>query len=179
MSPAYSTFQDLIGNCSSEERQRIGQRFMRDLAPDIEARLSAILSDDSAGLHWVTQLQKEPKDFSYKEVLSEATRAKELRPLYDFCVQWLLSIEISNESIRYYAALVEYYSVYKLRRFDTPTAYFYLLCYAYHRTHIIHDNLIDALIDNVRHYEEQAGPAAKWMEELYPPSAIYENYYHL
>ncbi len=156
VSPAYSTFQDLIGNCLSEERQRIGQRFMRDLDPDIEAALSAILSDDSAGLHWMTQLKKEPKDFSYKEVLSEATRAKELKSLYDFCVQWLPRIEISNESIRYYAALVEYYSVYKLRRFDTPTAYFYLLCYAYHRTHTIHDNLIDALIYNVRHYEEQA-----------------------
>lgn len=75
MSPAYSTFQDLIGNCLSEEHQRIGQRVMRDLDPDIEAALSAILSDDSAGLHWVTHLKKEPRDFTYKEVLSEAARA--------------------------------------------------------------------------------------------------------
>jgi TnpA family transposase len=154
--PAYSTFQDLIGRCLSEERQRIGERLTRDLVPDIEAGLSDILFNDSTGLHWVTQLKKEPRDFSYKEVLSETMRARQLKPLYDFCVHWLPNIEISNESIRYYAALVEYYSVYKLRRFDTSTAYFYLLCYAYHRTHIIHDNLIDALIYNVRHYEEQA-----------------------
>ncbi len=159
--PAYSTFQDLIGRCLSEERQRIGAKLTRDLIPDIEAALSAILSDDSTGLHWVTQLKKEPKDFSYKEVVSEAMRARQLKPLYDFCVHWLPNIGISNESIRYYAALVEYYSVYKLRRFDTSTAYFYLLCYGYHRTHIIHDNLIDALIFNVRHYEEQAKFSAR------------------
>lgn len=154
--PAYSTFQDLIGRCLSEERQRISKQLMRSMEPEIEEALSAILADDSTGLHWVTQLKKEPRDFSYKEVLSEATRVKQLKPLYDFGVRWLPTIELSNESIRYYAALVEYYSVYKLRRFDTPTAYFYLLSYAYHRTHTIHDNLIDALIYNVRYYEEQA-----------------------
>ncbi len=156
VAPAYSTFQDLIGCCLSEERQRIGKQLVNDLKPEIEQELSAILSDDSAGLHWVTQLKKEPKDFSYKEVLSEAIRAKQLKPLYEFCVYWLPTIELSNESIRYYAALVEYYSVYKLRRFDISTAYFYLLCYAYHRTHVIYDNLIDALIHNVRYCEEQA-----------------------
>ncbi|MDP2568546.1 DUF4158 domain-containing protein, partial [Photobacterium damselae subsp. piscicida] len=142
--PAYSTFQDLIGRCLSEERQRISKQLMRSMEPEIEEALSAILADDSTGLHWVTQLKKEPRDFSYKEVLSEVTRIKQLKPLYDFGVRWLPTIELSNESIRYYAALVEYYSVYKLRRFDTPTAYFYLLSYAYHRTHTIHDNLIDA-----------------------------------
>lgn len=156
MPPAYSTFQDLIGRGLSEERQRIGGQLMFNMEPEIEEALSNILADDPTGLHWVTQLKKEPKDFSYKEVLSETVRTKQLKPLYDFCVHWLPTIELSNESIRYYAALVEYYSVYKLRRFDVPTAYFYLLCYAYHRTHTIHDNLIDALISNVRHYEDQA-----------------------
>lgn len=165
--PAYSTFQDLIGNCLSEERRRIGLQLMRDLDPGVEAVLFSILSDDSSGLHWMTQLKKEPKDFSYKEVLRETTRANELKPLYDFFKKWLPSIEISNESIRYYAALVEYYSVYKIRRFETPTAYFYLLCYAYHGTHIIYDNLIDALIYNVRHYEEQA--------KLYAKEFIYQQ----
>jgi len=30
--PAYSTFQDLIGRCLSEERQRIGEQLIRDLS---------------------------------------------------------------------------------------------------------------------------------------------------
>ncbi|NOQ89742.1 MAG: DUF4158 domain-containing protein [Gammaproteobacteria bacterium] len=49
--PAYSTFQDMIGRCLSEERQRIGEKLTCDLVPDIEAALSAILADDSTGLH--------------------------------------------------------------------------------------------------------------------------------
>jgi hypothetical protein len=36
-----------------------------------------------------------------------------------------------------------------------------VLCYAYHRTHVINDNLVDALINNVRQYEEKAKKFAK------------------
>jgi len=161
--PAYSTFQDLIGKCLSAERSRISGLLESAINVDVKRSLVDLLSDESTGLQWVTQLKKEPKDFSYKEIKLEAERAKQLKVLYDFSQDWLPSLHISNESIRYYAALVEYYSVYKLRRFDVYVAYFYLLCYAYHRTHVIHDNLVDALISNVRHYEEEAKKFAKNM----------------
>ena len=72
---------------------------------DVKRSLVDLLSDESAGLQWVTQLKKEPKDFSYKEINLEAERARQLKPLYDFAQDWLPSLHISNESIRYYAAL--------------------------------------------------------------------------
>lgn len=161
ISPAYSSFQDLIGSCIAEERRRINQLLRTNLQPDVETALAKMLDDDRVGLYLLTKLKKEPRDFGYKEIGSEVNRSRLLKPLYDFGSGWLPKVEISAESIRYYAALVEYYSIYKLRRFEKMTAYFYLLCYAYHRTHLINDNLIDALINNVRHYEQKAKQSAR------------------
>ena len=161
ITPAYSTFQDLIGQCLSDERTRIAVQLGPALGPATKEVLKNLLSEEPDGMHWITQIKKAPKDFSYTEILRETDRAKKLLPLYGFASEWLPSIRISNESIRYYAALTEYYSVYKLRRFDPLIAYFYLLCYAYHRTHVINDNLIEAFICNVRQYEGSAKQFAK------------------
>lgn len=163
ITPAYSTFQDLIGRCLSDERKRICKQLDANIETVVKEKLINLLSDESDGMHWITQLKKAPKDFSYTEIVRESDRVKQLCPLYEFTSQWLPSLCISNESIRYYAALVEYYSVYKLRRFDPLIAYFYLLCYAYHRTHVINDNLIEAFIHNVRQYEEAAKQFARDM----------------
>ncbi|HDZ15117.1 hypothetical protein LCGC14_0433780 [marine sediment metagenome] len=161
ITPAYSTFQDLIGQCLSDERTRIAEQLGSALGPATKEVLKNLLSEEPDGMHWITQIKKAPKDFSYTEILRETDRAKKLLPLYGFASEWLPSIRISNESIRYYAALTEYYSVYKLRRFEPLIAYFYLLCYAYHRTHVINDNLIEAFICNVRQYEGSAKQFAK------------------
>ena len=63
---------------------------------------------------------------------------------------------LSNESVKYYASLVQFYTVYKLQRMASPTARLYLLCFAYHRFRQINDNLIDAFIHLVDQYEKQA-----------------------
>ncbi|MCP9270250.1 Tn3 family transposase [Xenorhabdus sp. XENO-1] len=153
----------MIGRCLSDERRRICEQLKSDLNPDVEEALTNLLSEESGGLHWITQLKKALRDFSYTEIVRESIWVKQLSPLYEFACQWLPSLCISNESIRYYATLIEYYSVYKLRRFDPLIAYFYLLCYTYHRTHVINDNLVEAFIGHVRQYEEAAKLSAKDM----------------
>lgn len=68
---------------------------------------------------------------------------------------------ISNESVKYYASLVGYYSVYKLKRLNEWVVYVYLLCFIYHRYQRVNDNLINTLIYNVRRYIDEAKDAAK------------------
>jgi hypothetical protein len=74
-------------------------------------------------------------------------------------------LRISNESIKYYATLVGYYSVYKLKRLNQWLAYVYLLCFVYHRYQRLHDNLINSLLYNVRRYGDEAKSVAK--EKVY------------
>ena len=57
---------------------------------------------------------------------------------------------ISNDSIAYYAALVDYYTVQKLQQLPRGMARLYLLCVVLQRYQKINDNLVNALIYQVR-----------------------------
>ena len=63
--------------------------------------------------------------------------------------------------MKYYASLVQFYTVYKLQRMAVPTTRLYLLCFAYHRFRQINDNLVEAFIHLVDQYEQQAKLAAE------------------
>jgi hypothetical protein len=54
--------------------------------------------------------------------------------MYHRATTLLPLLHISNENIKYYASLVNYYSVYKLKRLDQWLGYLYLLCVVYHAT---------------------------------------------
>jgi hypothetical protein len=62
----------------------------------------------------------------------------------------LPELGISNDSIAYYAALVDYYTVQKLQQLTQGMARLYLLCFLLQRYQRINDNLINALIYQVR-----------------------------
>ena len=70
-------------------------------------------------------------------------------------------LDISNENIRYYASLVTYYSVFRLKQLDEGIVHLYLLCFVYHRYQKLHDNLLTGLIHHVRRFTDAAKSAAK------------------
>jgi TnpA family transposase len=81
--------------------------------------------------------------------------------LYAFAQTFLVTTGLSNESVKYYASLVQFYTVYKLQRLAAVTSRLYLLCFTYHRFRQINDNLIEAFIHLVDQYEKQAKLAAE------------------
>jgi hypothetical protein len=119
------------------------------------------LLESDEGLYQLTILKHEPRDFSHKELRREGDRRRFFQPLYDFAQGFLAAARLSNDSVRYYASLVEFYTVYKLQRMAVPTARLYLLCFAYHRLREINDNLIEAFIHLVNGYERDAKQSAK------------------
>ncbi len=80
--------------------------------------------------------------------------------MYAFGQTFLAATGLSNESVKYDASLVRFYTVYKLQRMVTPTTRPYLLCSASRRIRQINDNLIDAFIHLIDQYEKQAKVAA-------------------
>src|SRR5262249_43431192 len=132
----------------------------RAITPEVAKHLQALLESDQ-GLYQLTILKHEPKDFSHKELRQEGERRRFFQPLYDFARAFLSVAGVSNDSGRYYATLVEFYTVYKLQRMAALTARLYLLCFAYHRLQEINDNLIEAFIHLVNGYERDAKLSAK------------------
>lgn len=75
--------------------------------------------------------------------------------------KFVMDATLSSESIKYYAGLVQFYTIYKLRRMDISTVRLYLLCFAFHRFRQINDNLIEAFIHLVLQFDKGAKLAAK------------------
>ena len=128
VAPGYSSLQDTVGKALTYEQNRLITTVRHQLTDsDIEA-LKHLL-EDTQGLCEITLLKREPRDFSWREIKREIGRGDQIRPLYQLAKQVLPPLQISPESIKYYASLVNYYSIYKLKRLNEWTVYIYLAPY--------------------------------------------------
>jgi TnpA family transposase len=157
--PTYTFLQDMVGRVVTYERNRITLQLDQALTSEVKTQLDSLLKADEQ-VYRINALKREPKDFSHYELRREIERRKFFQPLHEFAKSFLAAAGISNESGKYYASLVKFYTIYKLQRMAEATARLYLLCFAYHRFRQINDNLIEAFIHLVDQYESQAKQAA-------------------
>ncbi|MEE9272179.1 MAG: Tn3 family transposase [Robiginitomaculum sp.] len=160
VSPAYSSLQNMVGKVVTYEQNRMNQILRKQLKPSEIQSLNMLL-EDASGLHTITYLKHEPRDFSATEIKREIERGQQIKDQYHLSLRVLPALNISNESIKYYASLVGYYSVFRLKRFETWTVYIYLLCFIHHRYQRHHDNLLVSFIYYVRKFVDRAKTAAK------------------
>ncbi|MDE2280617.1 MAG: Tn3 family transposase, partial [Xanthomonadaceae bacterium] len=160
VAPQYTTMQDMVGRVVTHERHRVTQLLEQAMTPVVEQALDDLLRADEQ-MYRISALKREPKDFSYKELRREVERRQFFHPLHEFAQRFLLAAGLSNESGKYYASLVKFYTVYKLQRMPKGTTRLYLLCFAFHRFRQINDNLIEAFIHLVDQYEKQSKQAAE------------------
>ena len=124
VSPGYSFMQKTVSESLIYEQNRLITIIQDHLKQsDIEA-LKQLL-EDSPGLYEITQLKREPKNFSVGEIKREIDRCKKIQPLYRIIQKLLPELSISNENVKYYASLMDYYSVYKLKRLNKWIVYVY------------------------------------------------------
>ena len=158
--PLYSTFQDIVGSVVTHERVRLSCLLEQALTPELRRQLDALLHADES-MYRISVLKHEPNDFSYKALKQEVERRQSFQPLHAFARQFLATAGLSQESGKYFASLVMYYTVYKLQRMAPPTTRLYLLCFAYHRYRQINDHLIEAFMVRVEDYGKQAKLASE------------------
>lgn len=170
ITPGYTYLQDLVGQAVTKERNRITTFLAENLTEEMTNQLDMLLQADEH-VYRISALKRESRDFSYKELRQEVDRRKFFQPLHDFARDFLANAGLSVESGKYYASLVKFYTVYKMRRMSPSVTRLYLLCFAYHRFRQINDNLIEAFIHLVHQYESEAKRASndalqKTMEEM-------------
>jgi len=158
--PGYTVLQDIVGTVLTVEQARLETILRTDLTPEDCIAVDRLLGSTS-GLHPITLLKRDPKDFSLGEMRTEIGRATDLRPLAQLADRLLPRLDISNEGIKYYASLARYYSLFRLRQLDTHTAYLYLLCFAFHRYQRVHDHLLTCFLHKVKGYADDATTVAK------------------
>jgi hypothetical protein len=160
VAPGYSFMQETVGQALTHEQHRLSSILSQYLSASDVAHLHRLV-EDSPGLYEITQLKREPRDFSASEITRESRRGAQIDDLYRLAQKLLPELKISNESIKYYASLVSYYSVFRLKQLNEQTVRISLLCFVYHRYQTLHDNLINCLLYHVRQYHDGAKKAAK------------------
>ena len=160
VAPGYTFLQDLVSRVVVKERNRLTQHLKAAMTPEVKHQLDKVLQADD-NVYRISALKREPKNFTYKELRQEVDRRKLFEPLHAFAQTFLATAGISHESGKYYASLLTFYTVYKLQRMPEATAHLYLLCFAYHRFRQINDNLVDAFLHLIAHYEQKAKLAAE------------------
>lgn len=172
IAPGYTVLRDLISQALSFEEDRLINLAQTHLDAETVIALQALLQNP-ARLYEITHLKREPKDFTRSEINDEVRRGQQIRDLYQAARRILPLLAISNESIKYYASLISYYTVSRLKQRDEDLARIYLLCYVHFRYQKLYDNLINALIYNVRQYHDAAKAAAK--EKVYAARLEYNS----
>lgn len=160
VAPGYSYMQDVVGQALTYEQNRLMAITQTHLDEDDIKALNRLMENE-AGLYEITQLKREPKDFGLTEVKREISRSGKIQLLYHRAKTILPELAISEESIKYYASLVTYYSVYRLKQLAEGMVHVYLLCFVYHRYQRAHDNLINSYIYKLKRYVEDGKTAAK------------------
>lgn len=112
VSPGYTFLQDLVSRAVTGERKRIVSILKNTIPISTAQRLDELLDADE-GIFRISSLKHEAKDFSYKELRQEVARRHFFQPLHEFAQQFLATAGISNESGKYYASLVKFYTTYK------------------------------------------------------------------
>jgi hypothetical protein len=130
--PGYSFLQDIVSQSLIAEDQRLKTILQNKLSAADIKRLDELFSDPDE-LYEITNLKREPRDFTLSEIRREIERGVKIKELYQTGKQILPLLEISNQSVAFYASLVSYYRVDKLKRFDNWTTYLYLLCFIHQR----------------------------------------------
>lgn len=159
--PGYSFLQEnVIGRAITDEQNRLEKAVRTGIPEDKRIQLDNLLTAEES-LYQLTLLKQEPKDFSHQEVQKEVEKRTQLTDLYQLAIQFLPSLHISNENIKYYASLVSYYPVKDIKKMNRETTHAYLLCFISYRYQMVNDNLVNTFLYHVNKFIEEAKEAAK------------------
>ena len=155
--PGYSTLQDIVGKAITDETKRLNQIIAKNLSPSVNQALQNMLQDEDQDMYGVTLLKRDAKGFTHAEIIKEITKHLASAELFKSAKHIIPKLEISDQNIRYYAYLVDYYTVDRLKELaDQNTAKLYLLCYVYYRFAKINDNLVHGFIYHLNKHKDHA-----------------------
>ena len=158
--PGYGTLQTLVSEALSTERLRLGSLLAEVLDEPARGTLAQLLMRDDT-LSQLAALKQDAKDFGWRQMIREREKRATLAPLHAIAKTLLPKLGISQQNLRYYASLANFYTVHDLRNLKPNQTHLYLLCYAWLRYRQLTDNLVDAMAYHMKRLEDESRAGAK------------------
>jgi len=155
MRPGYTTLQAIVSNALNAERKRLGTIIHESLTEADKSGLQKLLFEkETETLSGLADLKQDAKDFKPRMISAEREKLISIKPLYLLAKSLLPKLKLSQQNLQYYASLVDYYTVYDLRKkLKSDQTYLYLVCYIHQRYLKLDDNLMDAFCFQLKECE--------------------------
>ena len=158
--PGYTTLQELVSEALSAERRRLGGLLSEVLDELAKAALGQLLVREDT-LSQLAALRQDAKDFGWRQMVREREKRATLELLHTIAKTLLPKLGISQQNVRYYASLANFYTIHDLRNLKPDQTHLYLLCYAWLRYRQLTDNLVDAMAYHMKRPEDESRAGAK------------------
>lgn len=159
--PAYSTMQKLISRALENHERRVIKVINNRITTDIAHKLDDLLSKESEHRYHLALIKAPPNSFTLMQATKEREKKDFLDNLYPIAKTILKEIGIGQQSIKYYARLVDQFTVQRLLQFEKPKQYFYIFCFIYHRYVKINDALIKTFLYQVTKFNNKVSKSMK------------------
>ena len=158
--PGYSTLQKIVSMSFKKENERLNSIISENIPKYIDEELKDLLEVEDQ-IYGITVLKKDANGFNYKEIIREIKKKTTCSKIFKFSNKIIGKLGISAHNIRYYASLVDYYTVSKLKELSYEDARLYLICYIFYRFQKINDNLMASFTYHTSDYHKKAEKEAK------------------
>ena len=147
--PTYRNLQDMFTQAFVKEEYRLGQLIA--LMPEAyQQQLSELIMKED-GITQLNIIRSDQKNFKYVATRAEVDKALTTAELYTFAKEFIPTLLLSKNAIRYYADLVDQYPASRLRRLNQSQQWLQALCFVYYRYQQIMDNLITSFMYHTRY----------------------------
>lgn len=159
--PAYTNIQLIISKAIITEEAILFEKLNNLISDEIRILIDNLLKKEGNTRYSLTLIKSPPKSFSYSHAIEEKKKRDTLVPIFDKAKVILEHLRISPLSTKYFAGLVDQYTIYKLNRFNDIKRYFYILCFVYYRYLSINDSLIKTYLYLVSKYANEVKESVK------------------
>jgi hypothetical protein len=92
--PGYTYFQDVVRGALAFERKCLAGALEGLMSTEEARSIDRLLADDK-GLHQITTIKRQPRDFTYRQLLREIERGQQLRTLFALAERVIAKVELS------------------------------------------------------------------------------------
>jgi len=155
----YSSIQKLIGAAIFDE-EKLLSNLIEKLLSQNDWQVIKNMFNKNDKEYFVTALKKDPKSFQLKHIKAEIKKLNEHAFIYIIADRVLPKLELSSNSINYYANLAEHYSASNLKKLSAQKQAIYILCFVLHRYQKINDNLTVSFIHYLNKFKNEVATKA-------------------
>jgi TnpA family transposase len=159
--PAYSSMQKLVSKAITLSEKELFHELELLIDSELAANIDNLLVKESQFRYQLTLIKAPPQNFSHKQAVNECRKLEQIQPIFNRAKVIFRKLRISNLSIKYFADLVDRYTIQNLCRFEKVKKSFYILCFIHYRYIKTNDDLTKTFLYFAQKYKNEVKGAVE------------------